>query len=149
MQEQKQIGEIVRYHYLSSYNHVIQSNELACSTSNLSSINAKRLLVAAISSIRNKNLVADTEDKDFFRTRFSVADFKRIFNLKGNAVHKQIENASEELYNSSLYTYDEVNKIYGKHHIMRSCLYYSNEGIVEFLFDIGVKKLLCLGCIMK
>lgn len=132
--QQKQI-EKERFHYLSKYNHVIQSNILACSTSDLSSINAMRLFVSAISTIRNKNLLADTEDKEFYRTRFTVADYKKIFGLKGNAVHKQIEDATEELYNSSLYTYDKANDIYGKHHIMKSCLYYNNEGFIEFIFD--------------
>lgn len=138
MRKYKHIRDIERFHCLSLYNHVIQSNQLACATSNLS-INAKRLLVAAISSIRNKNSEADTEDKEFFKTKLSVADLKKTFNIKSNRFHKQIDEATKELYNSSIYIHDTFNKRYIAHHIMISCYYYYNEGAVEFLFNDELK----------
>ena len=127
-----------RFHYLSLYNHVIQSNELACATSNLS-INAKRLLVASISTIQNKNPVSDTEDKDFFKTKIIVSDLKKKFNIKSNKFHKQMADATKELYESSMYIHTAKDKKYTAYHIMKSCSYYYNEGAIEFSFNDELK----------
>ena len=66
-----------RYYYPSQYNHIIQSNDLVMTTNDLK-LNAKRLFLVALSSIRN------LEDSEFIKTKLLVADLRSLFNNKSN-----------------------------------------------------------------
>lgn len=127
-----------RYYYPSQYNHIIQSNDLVMTTNDLK-LNAKRLFLVALSSIRN------LEDSEFIKTKLLVADLRSLFNNKSNKFNNEMKNAAHELFKKSIFLYNKEKKCYTEYHLMKSCSYfidYNSVAAIEFSFNEELKPFL-------
>lgn len=135
---QKQTEEKERWHYLSPYNHVLQSNAMVRTTNDLS-ISAMRLFLVALTSIKN------LEDKEFIKTILFPRDFKNLFDIKSKDFYKQMKDATRELLKTTVFIYDEENNHCTEYNIMKSCRYYCTEynfSAIEFSFNEELKPYL-------